>query len=72
VNSGNGAATVANGGDVQSQLQYRAQDGALIVASAAVTPGTGITVTVGAGATAGTNGAAGGSGYVYLEYQVPV
>jgi hypothetical protein len=27
-----------------------------------------ITVTVGAGGTAGTNGAAGGSGFVFIEY----
>jgi hypothetical protein len=47
-----------------------AGDGAYIVAGGAVTPGSGITVTVGAGGTAGTTGAAGGSGYVWIEYQV--
>ena len=47
-----------------------AQDGAEIVAGGAVTPGTGIAVTVGAGGVAGTGGAAGGSGYVWIEYQV--
>jgi hypothetical protein len=45
-------------------------DGAEIVAGAAVTPAASITITVGAGGTAGTNGAAGGSGYVWIEYQV--
>ena len=39
-----------------------------IVAAAAVTPAESITVTVGAGGSAGTNGAAGGSGYVYIEF----
>ena len=38
------------------------------VAGAAVTPAASITVIVGAGGTAGTDGAAGGSGYVYIEY----
>ena len=47
----------------------QAIDGALIVGGGAVTPGTGIAVVVGAGGTAGSNsGAAGGSGYVYIEY----
>jgi hypothetical protein len=45
-------------------------DGAYIVAGGAVTPAASITVTVGAGGTAGTNGAAGGSGYVWIEFQV--
>lgn len=44
--------------------------GAYIVAGDAVTPAASITITVGAGGTAGTNGAAGGSGYVWIEYQV--
>jgi hypothetical protein len=43
--------------------------GAYIVAGGAVTPAASITVTVGAGGAAGTNGSAGGSGYVYIEYQ---
>ena len=38
------------------------------VAGAVVTPAEEITVTVGAGGSAGTDGAAGGSGYVYIEY----
>lgn len=45
------------------------QDGAELVYGAAVTAGASITVTVGAGGTAGaTNGAAGGSGFVWIEY----
>lgn len=45
-------------------------DGAYIVAGADVTPAASITVTVGAGGAAGaTNGAAGGSGLVWIEYQ---
>jgi hypothetical protein len=47
-----------------------AMRGTEIVAGGAVTPGTGITVTVGAGGVAGTLGKAGGSGYVWIEYQV--
>ena len=71
-NSGQGAYTSAQsdpgpGGTGQS---VRAGDGAYIVAGAAVTPAASITVTVGAGGTAGTSRAAGGSGYVWIEYQV--
>jgi len=46
----------------------RGGDSQWIVAGDAVTPAASITVTVGAGGTAGTNGAAGGSGYVFIEY----
>jgi hypothetical protein len=69
-NSGQGAnmnAVIAGDGAIGANL---GGDGAYIVAGGAVTPGTGITVTVGAGGTAGTDGAAGGSGYVWMEYQV--
>jgi hypothetical protein len=45
-------------------------DGAYIVAGGAVTPAASITITVGAGGVAGTNGAAGGSGYIWISYQV--
>jgi len=47
-----------------------AGDGGYIVAGGAVTAGATLAVTVGAGGVAGTDGGAGGSGYVYLEYQV--
>jgi hypothetical protein len=69
-NSGNGAKSYGLGGAgaATEQIQYSAYDGAYIVAGGAVTPGTGIAVTVGSGGTAGTNGAAGGSGYVWIEY----
>jgi hypothetical protein len=40
----------------------------LLVAGASVTPAASISVVVGAGGSAGTDGAAGGSGYVYIEY----
>ena len=67
-NSGYGATRTANDG-VTAAVGNQAQNGAIIVAGAAVTAGTGITVTVGAGGVAGTStGAAGGSGYVYIEY----
>ena len=45
-----------------------AAPGQFTVAGDDVTPAEEITVTVGAGGAAGTNGAAGGSGYVYIEY----
>jgi hypothetical protein len=68
-NSGQGAwGQNFRGADVSDSRVFRAQDGAYIVAGAAVTPAASITVTVGAGGT-GTNGAAGGSGYVWIEYQ---
>ena len=68
-NSGHGAGGTAGKGT--SASAGRAEDGAYIVAGAAVTPAASITVTVGAGGTAGSpNGAAGGSGYVWIEYQV--
>ena len=46
---------------------YLGGNGAIITAGAAVTPAASITVTVGAGGTA-TNGATGGTGYVWIEY----
>lgn len=67
-NSGNGATafkSVVN----TSQGGVAAQNGAIITAGAAVTPAASITVTVGNGGTATAPGAAGGSGYVYIEYQ---
>ena len=70
-NSGHGA--LGSAGKATSASAGRAEDGALIVAGAAVTPAASITVTIGAGGTAGTAvaGAAGGSGYVWIEYQEP-
>jgi hypothetical protein len=65
-NSGQGA--FANSSDYGAG--GNAGNGAFIVAGATVTPAVGITVTVGAGGTATTNGAAGGSGYVYVEFFV--
>jgi hypothetical protein len=68
-NSGNGANRNATSGG--TPFYAAAQNGAYITAGGAVTPGLGITVTVGAGGTAGGSpGAAGGSGYVWIEYQV--
>lgn len=69
-NSGLGASmtgVIAGDGGIGPNL---GGDGAYIVAGGAVTPAASITVTVGAGGTAGTDGAAGGSGYVWIEYQV--
>jgi len=68
-NSGNGARGRDAGTDAGFELS--GQNGAYIVAGGAVTPAASITVTVGAGGTAGTpQGVAGGSGYVWIEYQV--
>jgi hypothetical protein len=67
-NSGNGAWTRDDGGTAAGNL--RGQNGAEIVAGGAVTPAASITITVGAGGTAGTNGFAGGTGYVWIEYAV--
>ena len=68
-----GAANSGNGGRAlnSNNLGYQlvGQNGAYVVAGAAVTPAATISVTVGAGGTAGTNGQAGGSGYVWIEYQ---
>jgi hypothetical protein len=70
-NSGQGASRSAQSdpGPAGTGQRVVGSDGAYIVAAAAVTPGTGITITVGAGGTAGSGGAAGGSGYVWIEYQ---
>ena len=66
-NSGQGAKGLNDG----ATFVMIAQDGALITAGGAVTAGVGITVTVGAGGTAGTpQGVAGGTGYVYITYEV--
>jgi hypothetical protein len=69
-NSGHGAH--GWGGKATSSENGQAEDGALIVAGADVTPAASITVTVGAGGTGsgGDTGADGGSGYVWIEYQV--
>jgi hypothetical protein len=68
-----GAANSGNGAHHQESLNAyafaAAQDGAYLVAGDTVTAGASITVTVGAGGTAGTNSFAGGSGYVWIEYQ---
>jgi hypothetical protein len=45
-------------------------EGQYTVAGAAVTPAASITVTVGAGGVAGTSGQTGGSGFIWIEYQV--
>jgi hypothetical protein len=68
-NSGWGASGVIDSGGVNYPAFFSG-NGAYIVAGGAVTPAASITVTVGAGGTAGTTGKAGGSGYVWIEYQV--
>jgi len=67
-NSGLGAFMSINEQSTGGGMAGNAFSGSEIVAGGAVTPGTGITVTVGAGGTAGSNsGAAGATGYVYIE-----
>ena len=69
-NSGQGAnmsGAIAGDGGLGANL---GGNGAEIVAGGAVTPAASITITIGAGGTAGTDGAAGGSGYIWIEYQV--
>ena len=70
-NSGRGAKiqVTASTGDAAHFGDITAFDAQYVVAAAAVTPASNITVTVGAGGSAGTApGAAGGSGYVYIEF----
>ncbi len=71
-NSGEGAggSFYREGVENEAMMFLKSSNGAYIVAGGAVTPAASITVTVGAGGVAGTNGAAGGSGYVWIEYQV--
>jgi hypothetical protein len=66
-NTGRGAFLMSDTSQINTLASTA--DGVLAYAGAAVTPAASITVTVGAGGVAGTNGAAGGSGYVYIEYQ---
>ena len=69
-NSGQGAAYIREVDAASNRVitSNSSVNGAEIVAGGAVTPSVGITVTVGAGGAAGTsNGAAGASGYVYIE-----
>lgn len=66
-NSGWGArGSVYRGAD--GGFNWHGGDGSEIVSGGVVSPSVGITVTVAAGGTAGTSGAAGGSGYVYIEW----
>lgn len=68
-NSGEGAAGGVSR-DASNDYTWIGGNGAYIVAGGDVTPAASISVTVGAGGVAGTSGAAGGSGYVWIEYQV--
>ena len=69
-NSGQGAVAFGSNSNMAPRGTSN-QNGAEIVAGDAVTPAVGITVTVGANGAAGTsNGAAGATGYVWIEYQV--
>ena len=67
-NSGDGGQGFTTAGNDYASWFTKGHNGTYIVAGGAVTPGTGIAVTVGDGGTAGSQGAAGGSGYVYIEY----
>jgi hypothetical protein len=65
-NSGYGAIGIND----SNVFGFQGGNGAVITAGGAVTPAASITVTVGAGGVAGTNGKAGGTGYVYITYEV--
>lgn len=68
-NSGLGAFMSINEQGLGGGMSGTALNGTYIVAGGDVTPAASITITVGAGGTAGSNGgAAGGSGYVWIEY----
>jgi hypothetical protein len=69
-NSGDGAQGFTTAGNDNASWFTKGHNGNYIVAGGAVTAGDTLAITVGAGGVAGTSGAAGGSGYVYLEYQV--
>ena len=66
-NSGGGARSYSRDSGNGGRTLCVASDGVQKVVTAAVTAGTGITVTIGAG---GTSGSAGGSGYAIVEYYV--
>lgn len=66
-NSGGGAKARSNDSGNGGRSLCVASDGVIKVVTAAVTAGTGVTVTIGAG---GTNGSTGGSGYAIVEYYV--
>jgi hypothetical protein len=70
-NSGGGACLYSDTGVSGEAAVVTGRDGAYIVAGGAVTPAASITITVGAGGAAGGLGAAGGSGYVWIEYVKP-
>jgi hypothetical protein len=67
-NSGRGAQRDYGGIDSRYPDHSHAVDAQWIVAGGSVNLGGTVTVTVGAGGAAGTDGAAGGTGYVYIEY----
>jgi hypothetical protein len=67
-NSGRGGAPNS---DTPGSYNHQGGDAQWVVAGDTVTPAASITVTVGAAGTAGTGAAAGGSGYVWIEYYEP-
>jgi hypothetical protein len=76
INSGYGAKLAGSPTNYVDGERFFASagDGARVTAGADVTPGASISVTVGGGGAAGTygafTGASGGSGYVWIEYEV--
>ncbi len=69
-NSGQGATFQGSRTDISwnDMGSLFAGNGALIESGSTVTPADSITVNIGAGGVAGTGGAAGGSGFVFIEY----
>lgn len=69
-NSGQGAQSGAQNNGYGLLSHIFAGKGVTKVVSANVTAGASITVTIGAGGNGGPNGAAGGSGVVFIEYDI--
>lgn len=61
---------LGRGGQINGNANYMGADAQWNVGGGTCTPGVGVTVTVGAGGTFTSTGANGGSGYVWIEYEV--
>lgn len=67
-NSGEGAHGGGYNNNWMGGMSFFASSAPMIKGQSDVTPGSSVPVTVGAGGIAGSNGSAGGSGYVTIEY----
>jgi hypothetical protein len=69
-NTGQGGNSLGAFSSGNALANFIGGQGQYTVAGGAVTPAATIVMTVGAGGVAGTNGNAGGSGFIWIEYQV--